>query len=199
MSQTSCSFISQTQAKYNEEDEAQVRRWIEAVLGRNVFGEKSGADAVQEVLADGTVLLELANELCKADPNHSLGPAIKVSTENKAFKKMDNINKYLIFCSECLQVPNGDQFQTVDLYEKQNMAAVISQIHAVGRRSVAKGLNVPALGPKEAKANKREFSEEQLKAGENVIGLQMGTNKLASQAGDHFGRPRQVAGVDAYK
>ena len=58
MSLTSCSFISQTQAKYNEEDEAQVRQWIEAVLGRNVFGEKSGADAVQEVLADGTVLLE---------------------------------------------------------------------------------------------------------------------------------------------
>lgn len=66
-------------------------------------------------------------------------------------------------------------------------------------QSAAKGLNVPDLGPKEATANKREFSKEQLKAGENEIGLQMGTNKLASQAGDHFGRPRQIAGVDAYK
>ena len=66
-------------------------------------------------------------------------------------------------------------------------------------QATAKGLSVPPLGPKEATANKREFTEEQLKEGQNVIGIQMGTNKLASQAGDHFGRPRQVAGVDAYK
>ena len=65
-------------------------------------------------------------------------------------------------------------------------------------QATAKGLNVPTLGPKEASANKREFTEEQLKEGQNVIGLQMGSNKGASQAGDHFGRPRQVAGTDAY-
>jgi len=61
-----------------------------------------------------------------------------------------------------------------------------------------KGLSVPTLGPKEATENKREFTEQQLKEGQNVIGLQMGTNKLASQAGEHFGRQRQVAGHDAY-
>jgi len=55
------------------------------------------------------------------------------------------------------------------------------------------------LGPKEATENKREFTEEQLQEGKHMIGLQMGTNKLASQAGEHFGRPRQVAGHDAYK
>lgn len=62
----------------------------------------------------------------------------------------------------------------------------------------ALGINVPSLGPKEAEANVREFTEEQLKEGQNVIGLQMGTNKLASQAGDHAGRPRQIAGDSAY-
>lgn len=66
-------------------------------------------------------------------------------------------------------------------------------------QAAAKGLSVPGLGPREATENKREFSQEQLKEGQNVIGLQMGTNKLASQAGDHFGRPRQVAGHDVYK
>ena len=66
-------------------------------------------------------------------------------------------------------------------------------------QSAVKGLSVPALGPKEATANKREFSEEQMKAGEHIIGIQMGTNKLASQSGDHFGRPRQVAGANVYK
>lgn len=65
-------------------------------------------------------------------------------------------------------------------------------------QAASKGLSVPTLGPKEATENKREFTEQQLKEGQNVIGLQMGTNKLASQAGEHFGRPRQVAGHEAY-
>lgn len=62
----------------------------------------------------------------------------------------------------------------------------------------AKGLAVPSLGPKEAVANVREFTEEQLKQGQNVIGLQMGSNKGASQSGDHYGRARQIAGDTAY-
>lgn len=37
---------------------------------------------------------------------------------------MENIGKYLKFCEEQLGVPKGDQFQTVDLYEKQNIANV---------------------------------------------------------------------------
>ena len=37
---------------------------------------------------------------------------------------MENIEKYLKFCEEQLGVPKGDQFQTVDLYDKQNMANV---------------------------------------------------------------------------
>ncbi len=41
--------------------------------------------------------------------------------------------------------------------------------------------------------NKREFTDEQLKEGQSVIGLQMGTNKGASQAGmTGYGRPRQI-------
>ncbi|XP_078372487.1 myophilin-like isoform X1 [Oculina patagonica] len=185
-------------AKYNEEEEKAAREWIEAVLGRNVFGDKSGADDVQEILADGKVLIELANTLRTADPNNSCGCEIKANTMNQPFKKMENIEKYLTFCEKYLGVEKGDQFQTVDLYEKQNMYAVICQLHACGRRAGAKGLSVPSLGPKEAEANVREFTEEQLKEGQNVIGLQMGSNKGASQSGDHYGRPRQIAGDTAY-
>ncbi|XP_015748638.1 PREDICTED: muscle-specific protein 20-like, partial [Acropora digitifera] len=104
-----------TKAKYNAEDEAQACQWIETVLGRDVFGGKTGEDAVHEILADGKVLVET------------------IDTNLKLFQ-MENISKYLTFCGKQLGVPNGDQFQTVDLYEKQNMALVISQIHATGRR-----------------------------------------------------------------
>jgi hypothetical protein len=36
-------------------------------------------------------------------------------------------------------------------------------------------------GPKPAEKVVREFTEEQLRAGQGIIGLQAGTNKLASQ------------------
>lgn len=47
----------------------------------------------------------------------------------------------------------------------------------------AKNPSLPAIGPKESTEQKREFTEEQLQAGKGVIGLQMGSNKGASQAG----------------
>lgn len=43
--------------------------------------------------------------------------------------------------------------------------------------------NGPKLGPKPADLNEREFTEDQLKAGQTIIGLQAGQNKGATQAG----------------
>ena len=51
------------------------------------------------------------------------------------------------------------------------MPAVINGIMALGRK--AQALGKQGVGPKEAQANKREFTEEQLSAGKNVIGLQV--------------------------
>lgn len=50
----------------------------------------------------------------------------------------------------------------------------------------------PWLGPKPAEENKRSFTEEQLRAGEGLIGLQAGTNKGATQAGQNFGATRKI-------
>ena len=43
--------------------------------------------------------------------------------------------------------------------------------------------SVPQITGGESTPNVRNFSEEQMKAGKNVIGLQMGSNKGASQKG----------------
>ena len=62
----------------------------------------------------------------------------------------------------------------------------------------SKGFTGPTLGPKKADENKRDFTEEQVKAGrEGHIGLQAGggTEKLASQSGQNFGLGRQIAGT----
>mgnify|MGYP001551751841 CR=1 FL=1 len=40
--------------------------------------------------------------------------------------------------------------------------------------------------------NKREFTEEQLRASEGQVSLQYGSNKGASQAGQNIGKQRMI-------
>ena len=54
------------------------------------------------------------------------------------------------------------------------------------------GWNGPKLGPKPAEENKRNFSDDQLRQGEAVLGLQAGFNKGATQAGMTFGKNRMI-------
>ena len=119
---------------------------------------------------------------------------------------MENINNFLEGCYK-LDIPKPDLFQTADLYDGTNIPQVINGIHALGRKvtenanctleyfvlqAQAKGLTEHVLGPKEAEENKREFTKEQLEEGKNIIGLQSGSNKGASQAGQNFGLGRQI-------
>ncbi len=50
----------------------------------------------------------------------------------------------------------------------------------------------PFLGPKPADECKRDFDPEKLKAGESIIGLQAGSNKGATQAGQSMGSSRKI-------
>lgn len=73
------------------------------------------------------------------------------------------------------------------------LVKVVNGIIALGRKAQSKGFDGPTIGPKESTEQKREFTEEQLKEGQNVIGLQMGSNKGASQAGSTpYGLGRQI-------
>jgi hypothetical protein len=56
----------------------------------------------------------------------------------------------------------------------------------------APSLGLVGFGPKESEANKREFSEEQLREGKSIISLQYGTNKGANQSGLNFGKTRSI-------
>ncbi|MFH4981061.1 hypothetical protein AB6A40_007770, partial [Gnathostoma spinigerum] len=44
----------------------------------------------------------------------------------------------------------------------------------------------------EAEGEKREWTAEQLRAGDSVIGLQMGTNKCATASGINMGNTRHM-------
>merc|ERR1711865_560253 len=77
-------------------------------------------------------------------------------------------------------------FETVDLYEQKDLGVVIQCLMALGR-AVQK--NVPGwkgavLGPKEADANKRVFTQAQINAGKGMISkVMMGSNETMEEIG----------------
>lgn len=58
---------------------------------------------------------------------------VKFNTMKVPFKQMENINNFLSAC-EKYGVAKTDLFQTVDLYEKQNLWQVVLCIFALGRK-----------------------------------------------------------------
>merc|ERR1712189_157295 len=133
-------------------------------MGKEINDEKD----VQLLLKDGSILCHLANSI-------KPGSVKKINTGNMAVKQSENVG-----CNK------PDLFQTVDLYEANNIPQVVNGIMALGRRC-HKFYDGPRLGPEESTVNKREFTEDQLRAGDGIIGLQAGSNKGASQAGQNFG------------
>jgi len=177
-------------AKFDAELATEAKNWIIAVLDDGDVehelstGQISTPDEFAEGLQDGKLLCKLINVI-------KPGSVKKINENKMAFKQMENIGNFLSAC-EALGANKIDLFQTVDLYEKQNIPQVINGIFTLGRKASKIGYDGPRLGPEEAAANPREFTEEQLRAGQGVIGLQAGTNKGASQAGQNFGKSRAI-------
>jgi len=168
-------------SKYNEQHASEVLEWI-ATITQDNLNTSGDMDNLYETLKDGTVLCKLVNQFKD-------GSVRKVNTSTMAFKCMENINNFLSAVTE-LGVPKQEQFQTVDLWERQNLTSVVICLQSLGRKAGTYGL--PGIGPKESTKNVRNFSEEQLKASEGVISLQYGSNKGATQSGINFGNTRHM-------
>lgn len=184
---TKSGFAAEAQAKimgkYNPEEAAEVMGWIGDILPDSGITANGDWEYVHQKLMDGY-------ELCRLVKAVGGGPGIKdKGRQNFPFKRMECIGQFLD-AAKAYGVPDTDMFQTVDLYEHQNMHQVIVCLRRLASKARDKGYK--GFGPKEATENKRDFTEEQLKAGQNVIGLQMGTNKGASQAGQSFGKQRMI-------
>jgi len=166
--------------KRDPASEQEVLEWIEAVTG-----ERLPNAPYDEILKDGQVLCRLINALMP-------GYITKINTGGGQFKLMENINKFQDAC-KAYGVPEIDVFQTVDLWEKRNIPQVTQCIFALGRTAqIHPEFRGPVLGPKFSDENRRQFSQEQLRAGEGIINLQYGTNKGANQAGLSFGTTRHM-------
>ncbi|XP_066249807.1 myophilin isoform X1 [Euwallacea similis] len=168
-------------AKYNEELASECLDWVKSVTGEDI-DTAGDMDNFYEVLKDGTLLCKLANAI-------QPGVIKKINATKMAFKCMENINAFLD-AAKGFGVPAQETFQTVDLWERQNLNSVVICLQSLGRKVGKYGK--PSIGPKEAEKNERVFSEEKLKAGQTIIGLQMGSNKGANQSGINFGNTRHM-------
>ncbi|CAF1160665.1 unnamed protein product [Rotaria magnacalcarata] len=145
-------------AKRDPNLDREAQEWIEAVIG-----EKFPSEPYEDALKDGVILCKLMNKL-------QPGAIQKYATSGGAFKLRENIS---IFQNAARAYGLGDAelFQTIDLFEKRNIPQVTQCVFALGRNAQKKKFNGPILGPKMSDTNVREFTEEQLRAGQSTLGL----------------------------
>ncbi|CAB3381222.1 muscle-specific protein 20 [Cloeon dipterum] len=165
----------------NKDQEAEVLQWI-----FNVIGEPLPSGQYEDVLKDGVVLCNLINKLAP-------GSVKKIQTKGTNFQLMENIQRFQQAVRK-YGVPDEEIFQTADLFERRNIPQVTLSLYALGRITQKHPeYTGPTLGPKMAEKNEREFTEDQLRASEGHLGLQMGFNKGASQSGHGgFGNARHM-------
>jgi len=158
-------------APRNKDQEAEVLQWVFDVLG-----EKVPPGQYEDILRDGQVLCRLANKLTP-------GSVKKIQERGTNFQLMENVQRFQAAIKK-YGVPEEEIFQTADLFERRNIAQVTLCLYSLGRITQKHPeYNGPALGPKMAEKNERSFTEEQLRANQGELNLQMGYNKGASQAG----------------
>ncbi|XP_046395064.1 muscle-specific protein 20 [Ischnura elegans] len=167
--------------KRDPEQEKQAQEWMETILGEKF---PKGV-AYEDHIRDGQVLCRLMNKI-------SPGSVAKINSSGGQFKMMENINLFQQ-ALKAYGVADVDVFQTVDLWEKKDIAQVTTTLFSLGRQTYKHPeWPGPYLGPKPSDECKREFTEEQMRAGETIIGLQAGQNKGATQAGQNLGAGRKI-------
>lgn len=156
--------------KYDVQKEEELRIWIEDLTGTPI-----GPD-FQKGLKNGVILCELINILQPGS----------VKTINKSsinWLQLENLAHFIKAITTYGLKPH-DTFEANDLFENGNMTQVQTTLLALASMAKTKGSQSRVdIGVKYADKQKRMFDEEKMKAGQCVIGLQMGTNKCASQAG----------------
>ncbi|CAG0917208.1 unnamed protein product [Notodromas monacha] len=116
-------------AKYDEYLASECLEWVKCVTNEN-FSTSGDPENFHAVLKDGQVLCRLANFL-------KPGSVKKINNTTMAFKCMENIGAFLQVAAGC-GVPSTELFQTVDLWERQNLNMVVICLQSLGRKIMAK-------------------------------------------------------------
>jgi len=167
-------------AKYDQELEIKQRRWISEVTGIEIPEEMS----FQDMLKDGIILCSLIETIQQGSIKRPF-PHTKLLN---SFRCMENIQAF-INAAESIGVHKASLFQTCDLYDGSNMTQVQTTIQSVASVAHSKGLAECDFAIKVSEKKQRNWDP---KAGEAIIGLQMGSNKGATQRGMSFGTARPL-------
>uniref|UniRef100_UPI00359023FC calponin-2-like n=1 Tax=Myxine glutinosa TaxID=7769 RepID=UPI00359023FC len=156
--------------KYDPVKEQELQAWIEEMTGCTI------APNFQMGLRNGVILCKLINKL-------QPGSVKKTNESNLNWHQLENITNFIKSIQQYGLKPH-DIFEANDLYDNTNMTQVQTTLLALASMAKTKGIHTTVdVGVKYADKQQRCFSDEKMKAGQCVIGLQMGTNKCASQAG----------------
>jgi len=184
------------QARFVLEEAQETLEWIQTCTDTpfDISPMKMDEGLISNALKNGVQLCHLINVL--AAPSE----AIAYNKNPKMpFHMMENISNFLTAIKK-YGVPEISCFQTVDLYEWKQPFKVIECLRALA--AVAQKNNAPVPVPhwvvKISKEAPRRFSAEVLNQGQTVVGLQMGSNKGASQHGmTPYGLSRQI--IDSHQ
>ena len=115
--------------------------------------------------------------MCKMMNKIEAGAVKKFKEKGPAFLLMENVQAFLAAIKK-YGVPDEEVFQTPDLFEARNIPQVTLCIYALARTTQKHPeYTGPTMGPKMATENKREFTEEQIRAGrDGQVGLQVRTS-----------------------
>ncbi|KAK2100757.1 Calponin-3 [Saguinus oedipus] len=155
-------------AEYDHQAEEDLRNWIEEVTGMSI------GTNFQLGLKDGIILCEFINKL-------QPGSVKKVNESSLNWPQLENIGNFIKAIQAYGMKPH-DIFEANDLFENGNMTQVQMTLVALAGLAKTKGFHTTIdIRVKYAEKQTRRFDEGKLKAGQSVIGLQMQTNKCASQ------------------
>nr|XP_039325113.1 transgelin-like [Saimiri boliviensis boliviensis] len=178
----SCKVQSKIENKYHKELEEQLVEWIIVQCGPDVGRPDCGRQGFQVWLKNGVIQSKLVNSLY---PDGLKSVKVSENLPSGVSKQMEQVAEFLK-AAENYGVTKTNMFQTVDLFEGKDMAAVQRTLKALGSLAVTKNdgqyCGDPSWLMKKVQEHKREFTESQLQEGKHVIGLQMGSNGGASQA-----------------
>jgi len=187
-------------ASFDPEDAKKCLHWIQAVTGE-AFPIEASMDRYKcmenfyKVLKDGMLLSLLVNAFLPDHLKLDLNSKTFQHSPNLAFQAARERERIEIFCNKIQEfgVSEVDCFPIDCLFERTNLTKVIATIRAYGMEVESHpSYTGNRVWPRKSEANPRNFSEETLKASQNVISLQYGTNKGASQSGMNFGKKRMI-------
>uniref|UniRef100_V5HTN3 Calponin n=1 Tax=Ixodes ricinus TaxID=34613 RepID=V5HTN3_IXORI len=161
--------------------EESILDWMSAIMGQQLPRGDFG-----DTLRDGTILCHFMNKLMP-------GCIPKINTSGGQFKMMENITNFQNAAKQWggardRRLPDGGPSG-----RRETSPNVAQCLMAIGRACYNHPeYTGPCLGPKPSEEQKREWTQEQLRASEGIINLQYGSNKGATQSGQNFGNTRHM-------